>query len=80
MYKCNDCGLIFEEPSNYSEDRTPGGVSEGGSFIEHYVGCPRCGGSFDEAEECEECGKYYNIYELEDGICDKCYEGKYENE
>lgn len=40
MFKCYDCGYVFEEPKHYSEDRTPGGAFEGSSFIEHFTGCP----------------------------------------
>ena len=54
MYKCLDCGCIFEEPKKYSEDRTPGGVFEGGSFIEYWQGCPDCAGAYEEYDEEEE--------------------------
>lgn len=54
MYRCEDCGYVFEEPKLYSEDRTPGGAFEGGSFIERWVGCPFCSGEFEEFEEEEE--------------------------
>ena len=53
LYRCLECGEVFEEPSTYSEDRTPGGVNEGGSFIYHYKGCPVCEGSYEEIEEDE---------------------------
>ena len=80
MYKCSDCGLIFDEPKKYSEDRTPGGSFEGGSFIEHFLGCPFCSGAFDEVEECEICGEYFTPEELTDtteminGGCGRCCE------
>lgn len=48
MFKCIECGYVFEEPKNYSEDLTPGGVFEGGSFIKHYKGCPKCQGEYIE--------------------------------
>lgn len=54
MYKCDDCGYIFDEPVRVSEDRTPGGAFEGGSFIETWEECPNCGGSFEEYDESEE--------------------------
>lgn len=54
MYKCLDCGYIFDEPNRYSEDRTPGGVFEGGSFIEYWYGCPSCAGAYEEYDEEEE--------------------------
>ena len=72
MYKCLDCGHVFEEPKQYSEDRTPGGAFEGGSFIEHYTGCPLCSGAFEEAKQCEICGEYFTDDELTDTTCGDC--------
>ena len=80
MYKCLDCGHIFEEPKQYSEDRTPGGAFEGGSFIEYYTGCPVCSGAYEEAKQCEICGEYFTDDELTDtteyinGGCGDCCE------
>lgn len=80
MYKCLDCGQVFDEPKQYSEDRTPDGVFEGGSFIEHYTGCPVCSGAYEEAKQCEICGEYFMSDELTDtteyinGGCGDCCE------
>ncbi len=78
MYKCCDCGCVFEEPKHYSEDRTPGGAFEGGSFIEHYEGCPYCSGAFEEATECDGCGEYFFescLVSTKDGrYCEDCLE------
>ena len=84
MYRCRDCGFLFEEPKKYSEDRTPGGVFEGGSFIEEYMGCPRCSESYDEVFECNCCSEYYFDEELTDTtgminggigkVCEQCME------
>lgn len=45
MYKCCDCGNIFEYPTEWYEthglDTPP---------YEHWSGCPRCCGSYEEAE------------------------------
>ena len=80
MYKCYDCGYVFEEPKQYSEDKTPGGAFEGGSFIDHYTGCPSCGGAYDEAAECEWCGEwsYRSLMEYTDEglLCNLCLEEK----
>lgn len=56
MYKCIECGLVFENAKLYSEDRTPGGAFEGGSFIEKWYGCPHCSCDYVEffEEETEE--------------------------
>ena len=63
MYKCLDCGCLFEQPSTYTEDCTPGGVFEGGSFIQRYEECPECGGAFGSVEECDVCGEWvYTAY------------------
>jgi hypothetical protein len=80
MYKCLDCGAVFEEPKEYAEDRTPGGSFEGGSFIEHFTGCPYCEGAYEEAKQCEICGEYFTSDELTDtteyinGGCGDCCE------
>ena len=84
MYKCLDCGAIFTEPENYSEDRTPGGVFEGGSFIEHYTGCPMCSRAYEAVQECDMCGEWtfencLNYCEY-GSICDECYQSIYEDE
>lgn len=58
MYKCFDCGCVFEQPKTYVEDCTPGGVSEGGSFLQKYDCCPECEGAFGSVEECVACGEW----------------------
>ena len=58
MYKCYDCGCEFDQAETYAEDCTPGGTSEGGSFIRKYQGCPQCGGEFGSGEECAICGEW----------------------
>lgn len=63
MFKCNDCDLVFEEPKEYTEDRTPGGAFEGGSFIYRWTGCPNCGGNYEEYEEVEEDEYEYDSYD-----------------
>lgn len=77
MYKCYDCGSIFTEPENFSEDRTPGGAFEGGSFIEDYTGCPMCSGAYGEVQECDLCGEWAYVGDLnyceQGSLCDDCY-------
>ena len=78
MYICLDCGKIFDEPTTYTEDMTPGGVFEGDSFIQHYTGCPNCEGAYEEAKECDNCTEiiaYSNGEYTKQGFwCNKCLE------
>lgn len=66
MFKCLECGALFVEPKQYSEDLTPGGAFEGGSFIRSYNACPNCGGEYEEVKQCDECGGYFTDSELID--------------
>lgn len=84
MFICMDCRCIFDEPAKFSEDATPGGFNEGGSFVRRWTGCPACGGSFDMAVECDNCGELYFDEELignENGkYCQHCIEELEEKE
>lgn len=81
MFICKDCGFIFEEPKKYSEDLTPGGANEGGSFNIELKGCPKCQGSFAEAKQCGSCEEWFDADDLTDtteyfnGGCGDCCEG-----
>lgn len=67
MYKCVECESVFEEPLKESEDCTPGGAFEGGSFIRYYTVCPNCQSEgYLEAKECDCCGEYFFEEELTD--------------
>ena len=69
MYKCEECGEVFEEPKVYYE-RHPYGE---GYAEEEWRVCPYCGeAGFVEAKECTRCGEY--TAELHDGLCDVCYD------
>jgi DNA-directed RNA polymerase subunit RPC12/RpoP len=63
MYKCVDCGRVFEE-SEFLAWVEPHG--------ETMIGCPNCRGDFDEAFKCELCGEVYSASELIEGVCDSC--------
>lgn len=77
MYKCCDCGYVFEEPKEYKEDRTPGYGFES-SFMCSYKGCPSCSGNYEEAIMCENCGEYEielkGEYIDNEWLCEKCLE------
>lgn len=78
MYKCCECGAIFEEgeEARWEEDR---GEFWGVRCSETVSGCPECHGDYEEVFECEECGEWFFEDELTDGVCEHCYYRK-ENE
>jgi hypothetical protein len=61
MFKCTECGYLFDEPDTWKE---PHGEILGG--------CPCCAGHFDEACQCELCGDWFTEDELTMGVCDEC--------
>lgn len=71
MYKCLDCGHIFDDGEQdvireYHRE-IPGG------FYEEFAGCPICGGDFEETERCEKCGGAFLPDELISGYyCKDC--------
>lgn len=77
MYRCYECGSIFSEPEDFSEDKTPGGVFEGGSFIDHCTGCPMCSGNYGEVQECDICGEWIYVTDIiycsNGSLCEDCY-------
>ena len=72
-YKCKNCGLIFED-NMVREYHDTHGLGYGSA--DNFEGCPDCGGSFDEAHQCEICGHYYIADEMngkdENRVCDEC--------
>lgn len=71
MFICTHCGNLVEEPRVIRERH---GAPYG--YEEYYAFCS-CGGEFEEAVECEECGEYVaknDTYRTEDGrrICQEC--------
>ena len=67
--KCTDCGYVFDY-----EDRTVVKESHGfnDGFYETFSCCPNCGGDFEDAADCCECGETFTENELYDGWCEKC--------
>ena len=67
--KCNSCGYVFDY-----EDRTVVKESHGfdDGFYETFSCCPNCGGDFEDAADCCECGEAFTENELYDGWCEKC--------
>lgn len=67
--KCTNCGYVFDY-----EDRTVVKESHGfnDGFYETFSCCPNCGGDFEDAADCCECGETFTKNELYDGWCEKC--------
>ena len=71
MFKCCECGYVFEDPKAWEESR---GEYWGVPCTETMYGCPKCRGDYEEAKECEECGEWHFSDELTDGLCESCQE------
>lgn len=70
MYRCLDCGALFERPDVWYDDPSPAGVALTSGAYE-YQQCPKCGsGNFNEAGECAICGDYI----AEGVLCEGCRE------
>ena len=68
--KCTDCGYVFDY-----EDRTVVKESHGfnDGFCETFSCCPNCGGDFEDAVECHECGEAFTEDKIYgDKWCEKC--------
>ena len=68
--KCTNCGYVFDY-----EDRTVVKESHGfnDGFYETFSCCPNCGGDFEDAVECHECGEAFTEDEIYgDKWCEKC--------
>ena len=78
IYYCRCCKDTFQEPTYYSENRCPRGERSDSSWIEHYYGCPSCGGGYIEMYLCEECGEYKEKVEYypfaNQYMCEECYD------
>ena len=75
MYKCLDCGHIFEdgEEKRYTENV---GECFGFPAYQEFRSCPICGGDFEETVRCEICGEEHLSEELNGGVCDSCIDQK----
>lgn len=72
MFKCVECGKVFEEPKTY-EEHHPYGM---GYATESFACCPYCESNFEEAIQCECCGEWFLENDLEKGICEECAENE----
>lgn len=67
MYKCFDCGHLFEpgEEQHIAED-----------YGEQHTVCPVCGGGYDEAVQCPNCGAHHFDDDVYFGFCIDCLGAK----
>lgn len=70
MYKCTDCGHLFEngEQKTIKENR---GEFWGSPAYEEIAVCPLCGGDYEEIEPCKICGGYESLETYEE-VCENC--------
>lgn len=73
MYKCLECGHIFEdgEQATWQESR---GEFWGQPVSETMNGCPKCHGDYEETKPCVECGSEQLEEDLYGGMCKECLE------
>lgn len=78
MLKCLECGHIFEdgEQRKWKEQI---GEFWGQPVYETLIGCPNCGGAYDETKACAVCGSEQLECDLYGGICVDCLK-KYKND
>lgn len=69
MFKCCDCGNLFEEGEQAVWEEKHGFID--GPF-EKWSGCPLCKSDYEEVHQCKECGDWHYEDELYDGWCEKC--------
>ena len=69
MYRCCECGNLFEEGEQAVWEETHGLDSPP---YERWSGCPVCKGDYEAVFQCEECGDWHTDDELYDGWCEKC--------
>lgn len=68
MYKCENCGHLFEEGEQAVWHENYGAEIGG----EMFDGCPMCKGGYEEVHQCKECEEWHTENELYSGWCKKC--------
>ena len=71
MYKCIECGHLFEEGERavWYENQ---GECHGVTAMERFSGCPLCHEDYEEVHQCKKCGEWKYDDELYNGWCEKC--------
>ena len=87
MYKCENCGGIFDRPLLVEEDFGYETCLGHVSAYQQFKECPYCSCNFYyEVEQCEECGEWFPPYKIcrtrdkeriEHLTCEKCEEKYY---
>lgn len=70
MFKCMECGYIFEEGEEKLACENMGEYF-GFNAVEKHLGCPHCEGAFEEIEPCKICGNYESK-EIFEEVCEIC--------
>lgn len=74
MYKCLECGHIFEE-GEQARWNDPRGEYAGVPCSETMYGCPLCKGNYKKTVSCEICESAHLENELYGGVCIECIDG-----
>lgn len=70
IYKCNCCGQeVDEDDFEIIKEYLDGWVVD-----EYYKDWCSCGGYFEPTRECENCGERVCKSEIQDGLCEDCYD------
>ena len=72
MFRCCECGNLFEEGEQAVWEETHGLDSPP---YEKFSGCPVCKGDYEEVHQCKKCGDWHSEDELYDGWCENCLRG-----
>lgn len=67
MYRCVECGHVFEEGEQMRYTESHG---------EKFSVCPACGGGYETAYNCDECGNVLSEDECFEGLCAECLSEK----
>ena len=69
MFKCCDCGHLFEDGERAVWEERHGFDTPP---YEQWSGCPICKGGYEEVHQCKECGDWHTDDELYSGWCEMC--------
>ena len=61
MYKCVECGNLFEDGEQAFWKEAHG---------ESFTGCPLCKGNYEEIKPCKICGTY--LHDFDEDYCEHC--------